>query len=1176
MQSIKCRLSFLIAFLSCAIFSFGQETVDTVQYEMKDTVLADQLLEEGKKLIEERKLNEALEKLNMSKEIYSQTLGLHSDKLSFVLNQLGSAYIKSGEFEKAMLYYDKTLEITIENHGAKSKKTAVVLNNIGYVYSDVKNYEKALEFFEKALEINLAISGEGDLDVASNYNSIGGIYNKLGKYESAITSLEKSLQIKMELLHEDDYLIGLTHIKLGNSYQDLGEYEKAIEYYKKALKIMIDSLGENHYNVVAIYNSLGSTLKAIGKYQEAIDYFNIVKDRLPAFIGENHPALAIPYNNIGNAYIEIGEYDLALVNHKIALKIRSKVLKYPHVGLAESYNNLGVVYDKYGKFKQALINHEEALKIRKLVLGEEHFSVAQSYYNIGISYFNFGEYEKSISYLQKSLNLRQKIFGDKHPDVAHSYNSIGSNYSHLGQPELSLKYNTKALEVFQNTYNEPHSNVAVGLNSIGASYFDSGDFRKSVEYFNKALAIRIAVFDSIHPDIAESLVNLGKAYIEEKDYDTAVDFLDKALFIRQNIFGKMHPLSANIFLEKAKISCKLNRPDDAVYLFQKALESYKYGGIDELNEVNSLAGLLKALHEQGVFYCNLYISDQSFPYLVKAHAIFKEALYVLDQQYKIFSSTSFSDLTQQAHSIYETSLLSNHLLFQETDSLFYQKESFFLAERSKSLLLYQSIQETDALQYANIPDSLLQKEYDLRIDITYYDKKRQEKLSEGLEETDTTVLAISSKLFDLNEEYEALKSRFEKDYPDYYRLKYDLSTVSLEYVQDTLLTIDQTLLEYFVGDSSIFIFTVSREQYDVVEVKKDFPLEDWVKQLQNGLTGYYTQPLAKRTDDLYKATIKQYMEAGQQLYRKLIAPVKEKLNTSELIIVPDGVLGYVPFGALLTDQPKRAGIFDTYPFLEKDYKISYCYSATLLREMKGKQHKQQPKGSLVAFAPFYEGSYTKLDSTFSISFDTLANGQDTLIFNDIATRKDFNNLPASGEEVKAASLFWDGDYYLNSDATEDRFNEVVGNYRIVHLSTHGVADSRSGDYSYLAFAEQKDSIENELLYVRDLYNIQLNADLVTLSACETAAGELQRGEGIISLARAFAYAGAKSIVTTLWVADDAATKDLMKVFYQYLKNGDPKDEALQTAKLRLQESGNFAHPFFWAGFVPVGDMSSLK
>ena len=502
---------------------------------------------------------------------------------------------------------------------------------------------------------------------------------------------------------------------------------------------------------------------------------------------------------------------------------------------------------------------------------------------------------------------------------------------------------------------------------------------------------------------------------------------------------------------------------------------------------------------------------------------------------------------------------------------------YLTSERSKSLLLYQSIQEADALQYAGIPDSLLKKEYDLRIDITYYDKKRQEKLNDGMEETDTTVLAISDKLFDLKQEYEALKERFEKKYPEYYNLKYDLSTVSLDYVQDTLLTDDQTLLEYFVGDSSIFIFTVGKSQYDVVEVKKDFPLDSLVRQLQDGLYGYYGKKQNERTDEVYRQSLKNYVEAAPKLYDKLIAPVKGQLK-GQVIVVPDGVLGYVPFEALLSARPKKVSDFDSYPFLLHDHCFSYCYSATLLREMKEKQHKKEPSKELVAFAPFYEGSYSRLDEEFGAEWDSLATALDLPGFDDVLTRKDFTQLPNSGEEVLAASKLWDGDYYLNADATEDQFNKIAGDYRIVHLSTHGIADPRVGDYSYLAFAEQKDSIENEFLYVRDLYNTQLNADLVVLSACETAAGELQRGEGIISLARAFAYAGAKSILTTLWVVDDAATKDLTKRFYLMLKQGKTKDEALHLAKLNhlIENENARKHPFFWAAMIGVGDMSAME
>ncbi|MBK8566000.1 MAG: CHAT domain-containing protein [Saprospiraceae bacterium] len=464
----------------------------------------------------------------------------------------------------------------------------------------------------------------------------------------------------------------------------------------------------------------------------------------------------------------------------------------------------------------------------------------------------------------------------------------------------------------------------------------------------------------------------------------------------------------------------------------------------------------------------------------------------------------------------------------------------------------------------------------MRIDITYYEKQRQEKLNSGLEETDTTVLRISSILFDLRQEYEALKTRFEQEYPDYYRLKYDLTTASLAYVQDTLLSPTQTLLEYFVGDSSIFIFTVGKGRYDVVEVKKD-SLEHWVKQLQGGLYGYFAQKPSERTDELYRQTMRQYIEAAQRLYAMLIAPVQAQL-TEETIIVPDGVLGYVPFEALLKAKPTQATNFATYPFFVKDHKVSYCYSATLLREMKEKRHKQPPTKPFVAFAPFYEGSYEKAESTVDVRFDTLADGRDTVIVDDVVTRKEFKSLPASGEETATAAKLWKGDYFLNADATEQRFYDLAGGYRIVHLSTHGIADARVGDYSYLAFAEQKDSIENEFLYVRDLYNTQLNADLVVLSACETAQGELQRGEGIISLARAFAYAGAKSIVTTLWVVDDSASKDLTKAFYLQLKKGKTKDAALQAAKLKLVngKDAKRQHPFFWAGFIGVGDMSAVK
>jgi CHAT domain-containing protein len=167
---------------------------------------------------------------------------------------------------------------------------------------------------------------------------------------------------------------------------------------------------------------------------------------------------------------------------------------------------------------------------------------------------------------------------------------------------------------------------------------------------------------------------------------------------------------------------------------------------------------------------------------------------------------------------------------------------------------------------------------------------------------------------------------------------------------------------------------------------------------------------------------------------------------------------------------------------------------------------------------------------------------------------------------------------MGKAATEAHFTEGVVKARIIHLATHAKADDRSGDYSYLAFAPQKDNNPNALVYVRDLYNLRLNADLVVLSACETGIGKLQRGEGVISLVRAFAYSGAKAIVTSIWSVNDAKTKDLMVLFYQNLKRGQSKNEALRQAKLTYLEKymGDACHPYFWSGFVSIGEQGAVR
>ena len=253
-----------------------------------------------------------------------------------------------------------------------------------------------------------------------------------------------------------------------------------------------------------------------------------------------------------------------------------------------------------------------------------------------------------------------------------------------------------------------------------------------------------------------------------------------------------------------------------------------------------------------------------------------------------------------------------------------------------------------------------------------------------------------------------------------------------------------------------------------------------------------------------------------------------------------------------------------YPFLLKKHAVSYSYSASLLREMSEKSTAAAaPSGTLLAMASFFEG---KLDSIFG-QLDSLemAGGW--------GLRDAILPLPLSGLEVATSAKIWDGEALAGAGATAENFRQLAPRFRILHLATHAKADDRQGDYAWVAFFSEENRFEK--LYARDLYAMQVPADLVILSACETGIGKLRRGEGIISLARAFSYAGAKSIVTSLWSVRDDSSQKLMENFHYHLKNGGNKDVDLQKAKLELIKNG-YDNPFYWAGLIGVGNMGALR
>jgi CHAT domain-containing protein len=942
----------------------------------------------------------------------------------------------------------------------------------------------------------------------------------------------------------------------GVNFEYKKQFDSAYLKVDSAYVIFEKVFGEQSKEVAKSLYLKGKNLQNQRKSDEALILIQkalAIRSKLLPFLDEDMPLM---YFAMGIIYLNKGENDFAIQNLEKAIEYGLKVWNLNNLNIARFYYNLGIVYNEIGDYDLGIACFKKTLDIRTNILGAFHTDLAKVNNAIGISYDYKGEFAKGISFYQKSLNIYTQIQGTiESTDAAICLNNIGASYNDMGEYAQSLEYSEKALNIRKKL--EPNSPfLGTSYNNIGNTYRITGNLTKAIEYNEIALKIREKTLNLKHPDLALSYQSLAHCYEEMKQYDKALDFYQKSLDIHQR-----NDLKVKNLVNIAKIYDKLGNYKVCDSLYDVSLSLLKFKNISNLKNIESLVGLTNVLSAKGNYERARFEATKDMSHLNTALQHFQDAFTVLDYQSNSFSTEGGKiELKKEQSRIIEGAINTQLLLSRLNKQVDLLKDAFDKNEYIKSGLLKAQINETNALKYANISDDLLQKETQLRLNITWREKQKQQKINAGKSETDSSVLAISSKLFDLKQDYETLKQNLEKNYPEYYRLKYDTKTISVNDLQKTMLSPQQTLLSYFVGDSSIFAFVVRPDTFAVFTIKKDFPLEIYVKQLRDGLYGYQTA--AVKTEKLYEAKADSFAQAAFLLHEKLIRPLSILL-TKDVILVPDGVLGYVPFDVLLSEKPKDATQFKSHHYFSKDHIISYNYSATLWHSMQNKKHKTEPTKNFVGFAPYYNGDTSVLSQIFA---------------NDWAMRKGLDSLKYSGEEVFKAQKLMGGEAVLAKKATKKTFEETANNYRIIHLATHGKANDKTGDYCFLAFTEQKDSIDNELLYVRDIYNLSLNADLVVLSACETGIGELKRGEGIVSLARAFAYAGAKSMVTSLWSVNDKSTMQIMENFYRNLRKGQTKNYALWKAKQDYWEKakGDLSHPFYWSSFIPIGDMKAVK
>jgi len=811
--------------------------------------------------------------------------------------------------------------------------------------------------------------------------------------------------------------------------------------------------------------------------------------------------------------------------------------------LPDSLFSAGQKHARKGKYRQAFSDFDEAIKLYTEQDADSP-EVGKTYIFIGDLERRRGNQDAALSNYEKAKTVLFKDEKKNTRQIINLYMGMGSVYRDFQDIPRSLDYSFEALRLCKKKYGSEYYLVGYLYNNIGNTYDDQKDFASALEYYGLSKDILEKSFANNSKQLSNIYTNYGEALTKIELYDEAQAYYERSVALQGNSDDNRSPHLILALIHLGDLFMLKNSPQKSVPYYERAVEVSGFEKLDKkyFSNVNSPEDCITAMAGLGKASNLLYERTNKEEHIIRARkvlALANEYIEYLKGNFKEVGARGV--LMRNSYPVYEQAIaIALNTRQKRKENL---KEAFAFSEKSRNNLLREAVQDAEAKKFAGIPDSLLIEERRIKTALLEFEKKRFDATNKKAKRS--VINELEDQILVLKNESTRLVRTFEENYPAYYDLKYAVSTVSIEEIRSNILQPNQAMLEYFVGDDMIFAFVITKDLFQVFNIDKDFALEDSVRAMRKSI--FEWRPRGEDADK----NLETYQSTASFLYDRLMRPF-EHILPKKLIIVPGGVLGYLPFEALLEERPQSGDGFAQYSYLIHKKQISYAYSASLLKEMLKNTNTGR---EVLGFAPSF-GQYER---------DSLPENLPYL-----------KGLDNNEKEVKAIQELLGGRVFTGEDATLQTFLEIAPLYKILHLATHGKANNKTDKYSYLAFSYIIDTLDNELLYASNLYNTELRADMVVLSACETGIGDFQQGEGILSLARGFSYAGAKSIVTTLWSIDDKSSLEIMVDFYENLEDGNRKDFALRRAKIDfIEDNSRRAHPIYWAAYTPIGNMEAI-
>jgi CHAT domain-containing protein/uncharacterized protein HemY len=861
--------------------------------------------------------------------------------------------------------------------------------------------------------------------------------------------------------------------------------------YDEAIQFIDASLNQSKIQTLLNIKKAEALIKS-GKLTEGETQLKKLESDILIEKNQNYYSALIA-TNFGSLYLNQGRFDLGIEELEKALKLFETENKSGSLEAAEALSYLGNTYRSAGKYQQADEQLQMALTIRTEKLSETHELIAASYNDLGLVYTQL-DVNKAFNYYEKSLAIYEKLHGTDHPKLAIANTNLGV----LNRSEKlygdAVVYFEAALKIWEKIYTQPHPNKALVLMNLGQTYSSMGNTKASLEFYDKARVMYEASQGKKHPDVAYIYNLLGNEKVAQQKFDNALLDYQKALIANTPDFNteniQLNP-STNNFYNGIQLLYSL------MYKAQ-ALEA-KYSG-KTLKDSDLILGTR-----------TLQVADTLIDNL-RQHA------------------TNESDkitLGAIANEVYADGVRITHLLSNVsiTKRKTYREMSFYFAEKSKSAVLLEAISDTDAKSFAKIPAALLEEEKDLKSSIALISQKLAQKPSEQEEKY------FRETIFNLNRSYRDFTKRLENQYPEYFNLKFNAASPSIEQLQN-LIPDKTALISYFIDEKNARLYTyfISKKDFTITDNALPAEYDKYITGLRNGL--YFMEPAT-------------FSRAARNLY-KLLIPNRIPGNINDLVIIPTGRMGIIPFETLLTKDSKDNIEFKEFSYLLNKFSIRYEFSAGLVLQKK-KDAGETKVSSVMLCAPV---TFPEKDNLYDLP----------------GTESEVNTIANLFKEKNIGSQV-----FLKAQANETAIKSgSLKNYSLVHFATHGIVDEKNPELSRIYLQNDSDS-EDGNLFAGEIYNLELNAELVALSACQTGLGKISKGEGVIGLSRALVYAGAKNIIVSFWSVADESTSELMTDFYKQLLENPTNNYSrdLRQAKLNLLK-GKYAAPYFWAPFILIG------